>query len=118
LTPTTTNLSGFEERLSLLSGQGLAKQGNLKADRTVTYVVSGQQGQKLNVAIAQGGVLLTILAPNKELLNFQAKQVSRWEGLLPVSGDYYIQVSLLNGVADSNYKLDLLLNTPAAVSNK
>ncbi|MBW4617808.1 MAG: serine/threonine protein kinase [Cyanosarcina radialis HA8281-LM2] len=115
---TTTNPGGFEERLSLLSGQSLAKQGNLKTNQTVTYVVSGQQGQKLNVAIAQGGVLLTILAPNKELLNFQAKQVSRWEGLLPVSGDYYIQLSPLNGVADSNYTIDLLLNMPAAVSNK
>jgi serine/threonine protein kinase len=118
LTSTTTNPGGFEERLSLLLGQSLAKQGNLKANQTVTYVVSGQQGQKLNVAIDRGGVLLTILAPNRELLNFQAKQVSRWEGLLPVSGDYYIQVSPLNGVADSNYKLDLLLNTPTAISNK
>lgn len=114
----TTNPGGLEERLSLFSGQGLTKQGYLRADRTVTYVVSGQQGQKLNVAIAQGGVLLTILAPNKELLNFQAKQVTRWEGLLPVSGDYYIQVNPLNGVADSNYRLDLLLDTPAAISNK
>jgi serine/threonine-protein kinase len=110
------NFGGLEERLSLFLGQVLSKQGNVKANQTVTYIVSGQQGQQLNVAIAQGGVLVTILAPNKELLNFQAKQVARWEGVLPVSGDYYIQISPLNGVADSNYKLDLLLNTLAASS--
>ena len=100
------------ERLNLVLGETTSKQGNLKANQAITYIIPAELGQHLNSSVTKGGVSITVLAPNKELLNFQAKQVPRWEGLLPLSGDYYIQVNLVEGVAESDYKLDMSLASP------
>lgn len=110
-TPTPEPIS-TSETLSPVFGQTTSKEGNLKTNQTITYIISAQQGQQLSVAVVRGNVSITVLAPNRIPIDFQAKQVQRWEGLLPLPGDYYIELSSIAGATDSDYKLDVILTNP------
>lgn len=125
LSPNTSMSTGSStpspspETLNLGVEQTISKEGNLKANQSITYVIPVQQGQQLSAAVTKGGVLITVLAPNKDLADFQAKKVSQWKGILPVTGDYYIQLQPVDGVPESDYKLDISLSgsgqpTPSA----
>ncbi|HEY9695201.1 MAG TPA: protein kinase [Oculatellaceae cyanobacterium] len=109
-TPSTV---GQSETINLVLGQATSKQGRLVANNNITYVIAAQQGQQLNTSVVKGGVTITVLAPSKELLSFQTKQVPRWEGILPVAGEYYVQLNLIDGVSESDYLLDINLTNPS-----
>ncbi len=101
------------EIINPVLGQTTSKQGRLAANNNMTYVIPAQQGQQLNTSVVKGGVTITVLAPSKELLSFQTKQVPRWEGILPVAGEYYLQLNLIEGVSESDYLLDVSLTNPS-----
>lgn len=111
-TPTPEPVVSTSETLSPVFGQTTSKEGNLKTNQTITYIISAQQGQQLSVTVVRGNVWITVLAPNRVPIDFQAKQVQRWEGLLPLAGDYYIELSPLAGATESDYKLDVILTNP------
>ncbi len=60
--------------------------------------------------------MLSLLAPNGEPVNFQSKNVSQWQGAIPVAGDYSIEVTLPSGASPVSYKLTIinlaLVSTP------
>ena len=61
------------------------------------------------------GVLLTVLAPNSAPIDAQAARVTSYQGTLPVTGDYTIQLTPIEGVDQSQYKLNLgLESSPVA----
>jgi serine/threonine protein kinase len=105
-------LVGQSESLTLVVGQTNSKQGNLKVNQSITYIIPVEQGQQLNASVTKGGVVMSVLAPNKELVNFQAKLVPQWQGILPVTGDYYIKVTPADGVAETDYTVDISLASP------
>jgi serine/threonine-protein kinase len=110
LTPTPNSPQVTQsDRVTLLRGERTSKQGNLKVNQLINYIIFVEEGQQLKASLSGGKAAMTILAPNRELLNFQAKQVQRWEGKMPLRGEYYIQLSLPEGVKESNYQLDLNL---------
>lgn len=94
------------ERLTLPPGQTISKEGNLKANQTITYIIPVQQGQQLNASLSRGFCAITVLAPNKEI---QAQQLQQWQVTSSVSGEYLVQVSPQPGITQSDYKLDLSL---------
>jgi hypothetical protein len=55
----------------------------------------------------EGGAQMSILAPNKVPVDFQAQKVSQWQGTVPTAGDYYVEVMLPVGAPSSNFKLSL-----------
>ncbi|WP_199317981.1 serine/threonine-protein kinase, partial [Planktothrix sp. FACHB-1355] len=110
-TPTPEPVS-TSETIGLITGLITYKEGNLKPNQTITYIISAQPGQQLSVSVTRGNISMNVLAPNRVPIDFQAKQVQRWEGLLPLAGDYYIELSPPTGVADSDYKLDIILTNP------
>lgn len=113
ITPTPTDRPiSTSEFLNLTLGEKTTKEGYLKANQTITYTISTQQGQILSTSVSGQGVVMTLLAPNLVPINSQAKQVQQWEGELPLSGQYAIELSLQPGISETNYKFDLLLTNP------
>ncbi|MBE9229057.1 serine/threonine protein kinase [Phormidium sp. LEGE 05292] len=100
------------KRLNPIPGQTLFAEDKLKSNVTINYIISGVQGQKLSALLTQEGVLMTVLAPNGETVDNQSRRVTRWEGILPYSGDYTIQLGTVKGVSESEYKLELFLTNP------
>ena len=116
-TPTPSPSSepvNYKQRLSLAAGENAAKNGTLRANETLSFVVPGQQGETLNAALASEGVLLSVLAPNQDPVDDRASRVSRWDGELPFTGDYTIQLKTVKGIAKTDYKLDVKLKAPSA----
>lgn len=101
------------ETVSVPSGQTFMRDGMLREHQTMVYRVPGlTQGNQFTAKV-DGGVQLTVLAPNSEPVNFQSKKVSQWQGSIPVSGDYLVELTLPSGGAASTYKLTLINVTPA-----
>ena len=110
-TPTLppTNTSEF---LNLKIGEKTTREGYLKANQTITYTISTQQGQLLSTSVVGQGVEMTLFAPNLIPINSQAKQVKQWQGEIPLGGQYAIELSLQPGISETNYKFDILLTDP------
>jgi serine/threonine protein kinase len=101
------------EIISLLPWQpSLIKEGAIKDNQTMVYQINFQKGQRLAVNLA-GVAQMSILAPNKEPIDFRARKINQWQGDIPDTGDYYIEISLPTGATSSNYKLTLNNNTPS-----
>lgn len=102
----------YSKRLNPIPGETLIAEDNLRSNATINYIISGVQGQKLNALLTQEGVLMTVLRPNGETVDNLSRRVTRWQGILPYSGDYTIQLATVKGVSESDYKLELFLNNP------
>jgi hypothetical protein len=97
------------ETLNIPTGQTALREGTLRDNQTMVYRLPGlSQGNQLTAKIDGGTVQLSVLAPNSEPVNFQSKKVSQWQGSIPVSGDYLVELSLPSGTAPSNYKLTII----------
>ncbi|GJD15484.1 serine/threonine kinase [Rivularia sp. IAM M-261] len=116
VTPTPTSTSEpavFSKRLRF-DASGLATvQGKLGANQTVLYTFQGQEGQQLTASLAQQGQIeLTVLAPNREAVDGAARNVASYQGTLPFTGRYTIQLSPAPGVTESEYSLTVGLVKP------
>jgi serine/threonine protein kinase len=114
---TPTSIGAEPQRLNVLQGQILSPIGNVKANQTIVYVISGQKGHQLQASIAKGGVLLTVLPPKDANLDTPSQLVYKWQGTLPTTGDYQIQVIPAPGVTDSHYQVDITLGLPSGNLN-
>ncbi len=83
------------QRISFPPGQdGTRVANNVGPGRIQQYVVNAQEGQILSVEVldAQGGrVDFDLLMPGGEMVA-DASNIVAWQGLLPVGGDYIIEV--------------------------
>lgn len=118
-TPTTTSVPtpstkpvDYSQSLDLVTGEIVNVEGSLKSDTTINYTFRGEQGQQLSATLAEEGVLLTILGPNQEPIDDEARRVTRFQGPLPYTGEYSIELRPVRGVTESNYQLNLLLENP------
>jgi len=116
-TPTVTETPSpepttFSQQLDLVPGATASVSGTLQANGTANYTFNGEQGQQLSTALAQEGVLLTVLGPNQAPIEELARRVTRYQGTLPFTGEYTIQLSPVQGIEESNYQLDVLLENP------
>lgn len=116
-TPTVTETPSpepttFSQQLNLVPGATASVAGTLQANATANYTFNGEQGQQLSASLAQEGVLLTILGPNQAPIEDLARRVTRYQGTLPFTGEYTIQLSPVQGIEESSYQLDVLLENP------
>ncbi|MDZ8051386.1 MAG: protein kinase domain-containing protein [Aulosira sp. ZfuVER01] len=111
-TPTPTNTAPvvLSKRLNLGASNTATVESTLKENQVVQYTLFGQKGQKLTTVLQQGtGIVLTILDPQKQPIDNLASQVQSYEGRLPVTGRYTIQLNLDPGIAESDYSLNVAL---------
>ncbi|WP_448268276.1 protein kinase domain-containing protein [Nostoc sp. DSM 114159] len=114
-TPTPTNEPPVvsTKRLNLTASNPIKVEGTLKANQIIQYSFFGREGTKLNTFIdPESNILLTVLSPNGQPVDSTAQQVTFYQGTLLVTGRYTIELTLLSGVAESNYNLNVALEKP------
>ena len=73
--------------------------------------MNGEQGERLTALFAQeSGVSLTVLGSNGKPIENSAKEVTFYQGSLPLTSIYIIQVSPVPGVPESSYNLSVGLD--------
>ncbi|MBV9386185.1 MAG: serine/threonine protein kinase [Chroococcidiopsidaceae cyanobacterium CP_BM_ER_R8_30] len=105
---TVTSLSN----LNLHTGKRTILRGSLKAHQ-VEYAFQGEQGQHLSAILIAEGVVLNILGPDRTPIVDGADQVTHYQGRLPATGVYIIELQPTHGISRSRYKLILHLANPA-----
>lgn len=113
-TPTPTQPVEFSQQLPLTLGEPRTLNGTLKANEIINYQIQAEQGQRLLTQLGGEGILLSVLGPNGQPVDAQAQRVLGWRGELPASGQYVIQLSPVQGLAQSNYALTVGLAAPTA----
>lgn len=110
-TATPTNIEPIvtKKRLTFVTPNQLNLDGTIKANETVQYSFFGREGSKLIASLSpeSNNVLLTVLSPNREVIDNSAQQVTSYQGVLPVSGRYIIQLTSAQEVPQSNYVLNV-----------
>jgi len=97
----------FYKTLQIQTGKETLEEGKLKVHQVLIYTLSGKEGQTLALEAAGDGVSMVILAPNKEPVDSNASQVTAWNGKLPFTGEYQIQLKSTS--PESDYKLKAMI---------
>jgi serine/threonine protein kinase len=112
--PATTTVAATvtTEPLILEVGKATVKEGTLNPSQSIVYTIPLQVGQQLKATLTANppGATMNILAPNQANVDVFAKNTVNWQGNLPLSGEYRIEIVSLAGAAASNYKLDAILS--------
>ncbi len=107
--PPQTTKRMRRENLSLQENENVIQSGSLEKDMGISYKVSLSEGQRLNFAIIRGEVTVSLLGINQQPVNSRAINTRLWQGTVPKDGTYLIEVNLVNGVAASEYDLEVSL---------
>jgi serine/threonine protein kinase len=116
--PTTTiaPAAATVEALSLEVGKPMVKEGTLNPTQPTVFTLNLPAGQQLKTALTStpAGATMNILAPNQANVDVFAKNTVNWQGNLPLSGEYRIEIVSLPGTA-SSYKLEVTTTAPLPV---
>lgn len=107
--PTTQEPVEYSQQMALDLGETRTINGNLRANETVNYQIQGEQGQTLKAQLEGEGVLMTVLNPAGEAVDNQARRTLGWQGELPETGQYVIQLRPVQGLKESDYSLAVTL---------
>ncbi|KGF72794.1 hypothetical protein DO97_04765 [Neosynechococcus sphagnicola sy1] len=99
--------------LELVTGQPLSQEGVLEASAPLIYRFTATKGQILKISVDGKAARITLLDPNQELVDRRAEGVRHWQGSLPLTGQYSLQLSPAPGIAESDYQLNIDLSNPA-----
>ena len=95
-TPSSTP-SDSTERVSFDKGStGATIRGSVTANQKKRYLLNCGSGQQMTVQIRQGSINVTIISPNNQTIGNAVNSVSQWQGKLPNTGDYIIEISAPN----------------------
>lgn len=113
VTETTPQPAEYNQSLNLEPGQSRTVRGSLNANEILNYQVSAEAGQQLLTDLQGDNILMTVLDPEGNPVNAQAERVLGWTGELPVTGQYTIRLTPVEGVQNSRYRLRLSLEAAA-----
>jgi serine/threonine protein kinase len=115
VTPTATpseKPQSFSQRLELTPGKPVTRSATLTANQTFTFTIPAKQGQSLSAAVGGEGVLMTLVGPDGKPVDDRAKRTPFWDGELPFTGEYGIQLNPVKGLSKADFKIDLQLSDP------
>ncbi|MFH7030928.1 MAG: protein kinase [Heteroscytonema crispum UTEX LB 1556] len=119
-TPTPTETATKNEfvtsirRLNFGASNTISVDGKLKANETIQYTFKGAKGLQLTALLTQeSGVLLTVFGPNREPIDNAAKQVTFYQGTLPFTGRYTVELTAAPGISEGDYTLKVGLENAA-----
>ena len=97
------------ETLNLEIGKLLAKEGTLNAAQPTIFSLNLPVGQQLKATLTTTppGATMNILAPNQANVDVYAKSTLNWQGTLPLTGEYRIEIISPPGTS-GNYKLEVM----------
>jgi serine/threonine-protein kinase len=108
----TPSITSFSQAIDLRPDQPVTRSAPLSAGQTLNLTFAATQGDLLDVVLSGEGVLMTVLGPNNQPVDDRAKRVSLWQGELPFTGTYTLQLSPVQGLEKGEFKLDAKLKTP------
>ncbi|WP_417118162.1 protein kinase domain-containing protein [Nodularia spumigena] len=112
-TPTSIEPEIFSKRLILNASDITTVEDTIQENQIIQYTFFGEEGAKLTAFIDQGsGILLTVLNVNQEPVETNAQEVTSYEGILPTTGRYIIQLIPQPGMAASDYSLNVAVTNP------
>ncbi|MCW6049767.1 hypothetical protein K4039_06645 [Lyngbya sp. CCAP 1446/10] len=92
------------ERVNFPAGAtGTTLNNSLRANISKRYLVECNSGQSMTIKVQESQVNAAIIAPNGETIG-TADSTSQWQGQLPSSGDYTIEIS---GDRQANYVVQI-----------
>ncbi|MEH1837376.1 MAG: protein kinase [Nostoc sp.] len=113
-TPTPEQPIISSRRLNLKASNPTTVTDILKTNQIIRYTFFGNKGDNLTTFIDPGSsVLLTVFSPNQQPIDRDVQQVTSYKGPLLLTGRYTIELTLVPGVAESNYSLTVGLETAA-----
>jgi serine/threonine protein kinase len=115
-TPATTSTS---ENLTVEVGKSSIKEGTLDPNRpTIISLGNLTAGQKLKTSLSVNppGATMNVMAPNQANVDVYAKNTLNWEGSLPLTGEYRVEIVSPLGSAASTYKVEALLVNAASAT--
>ncbi|MEH1870795.1 protein kinase domain-containing protein [Nostoc sp.] len=113
-TPTPEQPIISSRQLNLKASNPITVTDTLKTNQIIQYTFFGHKGDNLTAFIDPGSnVLLTVFSPNQQPIDRNVQQVTSYKGLLLVTDRYTIELTLVSGVAESNYSLTVGLETPS-----
>jgi serine/threonine protein kinase len=97
------------EALSLEVGKPLIKEGTLDPNKSTVFSMTLQAGQQLKASLSGNppGATMNILAPNQANVDVYAKNTINWQGNLPLSGEYRIEIVSPPGTTTGTYRLEV-----------
>ncbi len=107
------------ESLPMEVNKPIIKEGTLNPAQSIVYSLPLQVGQQLKATLTANppGATMNILAPNQANVDVFAKNTVNWQGNLPLSGEYRIEIIPAAGASASNYKLEASLSTSTPSPN-
>jgi serine/threonine protein kinase len=106
------------EALNVEVGKPLVKEGKLNPFEPTVLSMNLPAGQQLKATLISdpAGATMNILAPNQANVDVYAKNTVNWQGHLPLSGEYRIEILSLPDQATSSYKLEVTTTALPVVS--
>jgi serine/threonine protein kinase len=112
-TPTIDQPVISSKRLIVKPDSTTIVEDTLKTNQIIQYTFVGEEGAKLTTFVDQSnGISLTVLDANQQPIDNSAQEVTSYTGLLPVSGRYTIQLTLVPEIPESYYSLNVALENP------
>ncbi|MFP4414046.1 protein kinase domain-containing protein, partial [Coleofasciculus sp.] len=105
--PTPTEPRVYSRTLALSPGQDLSIERSLQPNTIVNYQIQAEQDQTLEAFIPTEGVYMTLIGPDDQPVSDRATRVQQWRGELPYTGEYTVQLSLIPGLPETEYQLNL-----------
>jgi serine/threonine protein kinase len=114
--PTITEAAIYGKRLTFNSSNIANVDGKIKSNEAIQYSFFGQEGEQVSASLLQPGeVTITILSPSREPIDINAREVASYQGTLPFTGKYIIQVTPVTGILETQYNLTVgLQSLPSA----
>jgi serine/threonine-protein kinase len=109
--PAPTEPVEYTQALPVPLDQDRTVSGSLRSNETVNYQFQGEANQLLKAGLTGEGVLLTLLDPLGSPLE-SGQRVLNWQGPLPASGQYTLQLRPVQGLEQSDYQLQVSLQSP------
>jgi CHASE2 domain-containing sensor protein/predicted Ser/Thr protein kinase len=78
--------------------------GKIQSDQMTRYSLTCKQGQQLTLHILAGDINITVIDPDGKTVATNIDEPRQWQGFLPVSGDYTVQVL---AAKQSEYAVDI-----------
>ena len=118
--PTAVTPIPQDIRLTFPAGNpaNISQPGTITTPGTIRYVFAGAAGQTLNVTLVvpTNDINLAIYGPNNTTLK-APDATNTWNGTLPTTGDYYIDLISSVGNPSKTFTLNLTLTTPPSSTN-
>jgi serine/threonine protein kinase len=104
----TTPAAGATETLTVEIDKPLVKEGILAPGQPIIFRLNPLTGQQLKASLIgiPSGATMNILTGTESL----AKSTVNWQGVIPLSGEYQIEIVPLVGAPSSNYRLEVNLS--------